>query len=154
MSILHPTLTFTIQQTDKQALSHTYRQMDRRSCHYSVRFLCKTTTMSDGVRDTHARTQTCARMHTSPSIAVIGKTAQLMQSSSSLTGIKWPLHRGSHACVNACTVHAQRDTQTVTTGGQSNIRQQESWTRNLESIHKTKTKLCTINKSRFLFAIG
>lgn len=53
VSILHPTLSFTIQHTDKQALSHTYRQMDRRSRHYSVRFLCKTTTMSERVRHTH-----------------------------------------------------------------------------------------------------
>lgn len=29
-------------------------------------------------------------------VAVGGKTAWTMQSSSSLTGIKWPLHRGSH----------------------------------------------------------
>lgn len=35
-------------------------------------------------------------------VAVGGKTARTMQASSSLTGIKWPLHRGLHMWAGLC----------------------------------------------------
>ena len=61
---------------------------------------------------THTHTHTHTHLRTPMSTAVGGKTAQPAQSSSNLTGIKWPLHRGSHMCVHACTVHAQTHTRT------------------------------------------
>lgn len=135
--LLHPgpvvyCLSKSFLYTDKQALSDIYRQMDRKSHHYSVRFRCKTTTMADSVGHTH--THLCTPLST----LVGGKTANAVIQQS---GIKWTLHRDSYvrARMHACIVHAETHAHTQR-GGKMIVRQQENWTGNHPSIHKTQQR--------------
>lgn len=96
VSILRPVLSLTIQHSDRQQFSRTYRQMDIRSCHYSIGFLLKLQlcqTLSD--TNTHKRLNTC----THPRALAVGGKKQHSQCSHS---VMWqvlsgqPLRRSAH----------------------------------------------------------
>lgn len=78
-----------------------FPSLQRRPNSFSVGFLCKSTTFEgrgEGVGGGGGEGDLCALLR----VAVGGKTTRTMQASSSLTGIKWPLHRGLHMWAGLC----------------------------------------------------
>ena len=133
--------------TDWQAgtLSHTHTDRLTEGPIIIVSDFCAELQLCQTVLDknTHTHTHTHAHLRTPLSTAVGGKTAQPTQSSSNLTGIKWPLHRGSHvcACMHVLYMHTHTHTHTHNNNrGEMNVRQQENWTGNHPSIHKEEKK--------------
>lgn len=151
-ALLRTRCQFPIQRSDGREVAHRRRPRHRRSHHYSVRFLCKN--YSYGRHCGRARAHTHTHSCTPVSAAVGGKTAQPMLSCSNLTGIKWPLHRGSHMCAcarmytlckkkqkNNTLTHMHAHAHIITTGGdEMNVRQQEDYTGNQPSTARKKKK--------------
>ena len=108
VSILHPGPSLSIQRPNRQLFSCTYRQMDIRSCHYSIGFLLKLQlcqTLSD--TNTHKRLNTS----THPRVLQLVEKQHSQRSHS----VMWqvlsgqPLHRSSYMpcpCMHVRCVHA------------------------------------------------